>query len=69
MAGNHDLLFDHKFYEANWESWTKHKAQCGPGRAAALLTNATHYVEHEQVSFAAHNLKQDCVLTGAGVRV
>ena len=49
VAGNHDLLFDHTFYNASWKDWVPTKEDCGPGTARALLTNATAYLEHEEV--------------------
>lgn len=55
VAGNHDLLFDHTFYNASWKDWVSTKEDCGPGTARALLTNATAYLEHEEVRCTNHD--------------
>lgn len=60
VAGNHDLLFDHAFYNANWKKWVPTKEDCGPGTARALLTNATAYLEHEEVSHGAERKPVVC---------
>jgi len=51
IAGNHDLLFDHTFYNDTWRKWVDTKEHCEPLSAAALLTNATHYLEHNEVGW------------------
>lgn len=48
IAGNHDLLLDHKAYNRLWEKWVKTKEHAAPEVAKQLLTNAT-YLEHEEV--------------------
>ena len=50
VAGNHDLLFDSSYYNANWRQWTPVKEDCHADTARNLLTNATHYLEHEEAS-------------------
>lgn len=52
VAGNHDLLFDSSYYNANWRQWTPVKEDCHADTARNLLTNATHYLEHEEAEVA-----------------